>query len=87
MNVDVLFSDDPNVGKLIGDLDAPIIFNINDPEERDLFTVRGWSTTQLVSFGNYMLNRFAEKIQVALASGDRIMPVTDADLANWKETL
>lgn len=59
-------------------------------EGREFLSVRGWTTSDLVSFGNYMLNRYVDKRNDAWAknlSEEDITGVTDADLANWRETL
>jgi len=75
----------------VGDLDAPTLYSVqttDNPSEITspvLFEVRGWSTKDLVSFGNYMLSLYPEKRAAAEAAGDVIMGVTDANISNWKE--
>jgi len=69
--------------EFFGDLDAPILFQIEE-EGKSTLCVRGWHTSALVSFGNYMLLRYPDKATNAELSGDVIMGVTDADLANWR---
>lgn len=75
----------------VGDLEAPKLFTVqttdnpNSIEKPVLLEVRGWSTSDLVSFGNYMLSTYPSKKAEAEASGDVMMGVTDANIANWKE--
>lgn len=71
------------VHEYFGDLDAPVLFEISE-EGKSILCVRGWSTYDLVSFGNYMLNRYPQKLKESEANNDVLMPVTDADLANWR---
>jgi hypothetical protein len=77
MNIEIESKAEP-----IGDVDAPNMFSVHDNSGFTLFEVKGWTTSDLVSFGNYMLNRYPTK---ALDSSTPIMEVTHADFCNWKD--
>ena len=83
------------------DLDAPILFEaVYESEEMEplsfstgsTLTVRGWSTEQLISFGNFLLSKDREDLLKAAADHnpetlpveERSKEVSHADLSNWK---
>lgn len=70
-----------------GDNTSPELFKVSDTEGRELLSVRGWSTKDLVSFGNFVLNRFRNSQREADFIEDVQAQVWDADLENWKLTL
>lgn len=80
--------------EVIGDKQAPIIFQVEgttvDATSASI-EVRGWSTDDLVSFGNYMVS--AQRENLIDQHPELITPedkeaayhqVSDADLSNWR---
>lgn len=72
----------------VGDLNAPIIFELRE-ENKSTLCVRGWSTSDLVAFGNYVVSDYRTKLinqhpELTIADMEAAqVVVSDADLANW----
>lgn len=83
------------------DYEAPILFEATFEEdgeqpieftEPSKLTIRGWSTEQLVSFGNFILSDYRTNLIKAMGDvnpdnslfEERVKEVSHADIKNWQ---